>query len=279
MKLFIIALLLFAAPSFSGAEQPKRVISLSPALTELIFALHFGNLLVGVSDFSDYPPEAKKIASVGAYTQPNFEKLVALKPDLIFLPLEGPEDVKHHLDQLHLHYDVISMRKLKEIGEAAEKISDVLENPQVGKDFKTKWDKSLKDLFAQKPPHSKSVFIEVQKDPLIAAGSETFLDEIANGCGATNIVKEKGYPRLSLEFTASQKIDLVLLADYFANEKEKTAVTTWWASRKSELRLDRLNQKYSPKNIVALDSDTTARPGPRLLKGIKSICEIIKGSE
>lgn len=262
MRAFIgIIIFLFSQGTLA---KPTRVISLSPAMTELIYALHFENLLVGVSDFSDYPQETKSLPSVGPYTKPNFEKIIELKPDLVFVPLEGPEDVKHRLDQLHFRYAVISMRKLKEIGEAAESISRLLEAPKEGQSFKTGWNTKLAELFSHKIEKPRSIFVEIQKDPLIAAGSNTFLDEIVKGCGGTNVVKEKDYPRLSLEFIASRPIDLVLLADYFRNSEERDATIKWW-----------VNKLHAPKNIIPLDSDITARPGPRLLKGIKIICDLL----
>jgi iron complex transport system substrate-binding protein len=245
--------------------KPLRIISLSPALTEIIFALGFGDTLVGVSDFSDFPPAAKKIISVGAYSQPNIEKIIALKPDLVFIPLEGPDDVKKRLEQFKLSYSVISMRKLHEIGLAAEKISENLESPQVGINFKRKWDQQIAKAFRGNHHGSKVVFIEVQKDPLIAAGKETFLDEIVSGCGGNNLVIEKNYPKLSLEITVSKSIDVVLLADYFSSPLEKEAAIKWWKER-----------PHPPKKIAALDVDTTARPGPRLLEGINSICKILR---
>ena len=143
-----------------------------------------------------------------------------------------------------------------------------MEQPKIGRDFKANWDKNLAKLFSQKSKKPRFVFIEIQKDPLIAAGSETFLDEIVSGCGGVNIVKVKGYPHLSLEFTASRDIDLILLADYFQNIKEKEKAIKWWVT-----------QKHPPKNVKALDSDTTSRPGPRLLKGIKTICDLIKAQK
>lgn len=264
MKKIISALLLFSLVP-SAHAKPTRVIALSPALTELIFALGVGDSLVGVSDFSDFPLAAKKIESVGAYTQPNIETIIALKPDLIFLPQEGPEDVRLRLDQLKIKYSIISMRKLREIGLAAEKIAEDLEVPQAGINFKRKWDEQISKIFIANHNQSKLVFIEVQKDPLIAAGKETFLNEIVSGCGGDNLIREKNYPKISLEITATKNLDVVLLADYFATQKEKNSAVKWWGER-----------SYPPKKIEALDPDITARPGPRLIDGIKAICRILR---
>src|SRR4051812_49211910 len=105
--MFIIALIVSVNVSASSIgftddlQRPvlapaNKVISLSPALTEMIYALGLGEKIAGVSEFSDYPAEARQKPSVGPYTKPIIEKIIALKPDLILLPIEGSEDVRAH---------------------------------------------------------------------------------------------------------------------------------------------------------------------------------------
>ena len=65
-------------------HKPKRIVSLTPGNTEILFALGAGDRIVGVSSFSDYPPEAKAKPVVGAYNAPDVEKIISLEPDIIF---------------------------------------------------------------------------------------------------------------------------------------------------------------------------------------------------
>ncbi len=248
--------------SLASADSQSRVIAMSPALTEMVFALKLNSHLVGVSDFSNYPDLARELPSVGPYTQPNMEKILHLHPDLVLINQEGPEDVRMALNRLHIKYDIISMRMLKEIGEAAVKVAADLGEPDRGQNFKKTWDDNLRQAFSEASQKRQKVFIEIQKNPLIAVGSNTFLDEIVKGCGGQNLVTDSGYPKISLERVIKWHPDFVFLADYFPTEKEREDALLWWKPR--------------AKDVIALDENTTSRPGPRLLAGIKSLCGFLR---
>ena len=70
-------------------ENPVRIISLAPNITEILFALDAGDRVVGVTAFSDYPEEAASIPVVGTYITPNLEAIVALEPDLVIATADG----------------------------------------------------------------------------------------------------------------------------------------------------------------------------------------------
>jgi iron complex transport system substrate-binding protein len=262
-----VIVLTFASPTFAdetprAAKTPARVVALSPALTELVYALGLQKKLVGVSDYSDYPKAAKKLPSVGPYTKPNREKILELKPDLVLVPQEGPEDTRHSLEMIKANYIIISMRTLDQIGEAAQTVATLLGEPKKGSAFKDKWDSDLKRAFDGVKPKHQRTLIEIQNTPLIAAGRGTFLDEVVTRCGADNVIQAEGYPRVSVESMAIQKLDVIFLADHFAKAAEKNAAEKSW----------RRFPSMKKTKIIPLDPDTTSRPGPRLLTGIKKVC-------
>jgi iron complex transport system substrate-binding protein len=78
----------------ASPEAPERIVSLSPSTTEILFALGLGDRVVGVSRYCEYPPEAKRKAQVGGYLDPNYEAILALKPDLVVLRSEKEQFVK-----------------------------------------------------------------------------------------------------------------------------------------------------------------------------------------
>src|SRR5262249_1062218 len=79
-------LLCLLAPARSHAEEsPQRIITLAPSLAEITFALGAGEELVGVSSFTNYPPEAKSIPSIGGFFDSNLEKIISLKPSIVLL--------------------------------------------------------------------------------------------------------------------------------------------------------------------------------------------------
>jgi ABC-type Fe3+-hydroxamate transport system substrate-binding protein len=245
----------------------KRVIALSPALTEMIFALELADKLVGRSDFSNFPPEASQKPSVGPYTRPSIEKIVTLKPDLVLVPQEGPEGLQKRFDQLKIPYAVVKMKQIDDIPHSAIQIGAWLGQAKAGKKFKTAWNKALKEIFKNPIQEKKpGVLIEIQHEPLIVAGTGTFLGEAVIRCGGINLFSDaEGYPKVSRELLFKKKIDIVLLADHFNNEADKFRTLKKW-------------EAFPPTKDVfmkSLDPDTATRPGPRLIEGFKEICRAL----
>lgn len=245
------------------------VVSLSPAVTELLFDMGLQKKIIGVSDFSDYPSAAKELPHVGPYTNASLEAIVALKPDLVIVPQEGPEDIRIQMDRLPLAYAVVSMRKIGEIGKTAAQLGSWLGEEKKGKDYEENWQDKITRLFNRrrsliKEPKLKAL-IEIQNEPLIVAGEDTFLDEIVRRCGAENIVHEKNYPRISSETLIKKHIDLIFLADYFQKDSEKNRAKARWKEFPST----------EDAKVFFLDPDTASRPGPRLTQGIEKICDIV----
>ena len=247
----------------------KAIVSLSPAVTELLYDIGLQSKIIGVSDFSDFPKEAKALPHVGPYTNASLEAIVALQPDLVIVPQEGPEDIRIQMDRLPLAYAVVSMRKIDEVGKTAAQLGSWLSEEKKGKDYEDHWDDQVTRLFNHRNSlikrKSLNVLVEIQNEPLIVAGANTFLDEIVSRCGAKNVVHEKNYPKISLETLVKKQIDLIFLADHFTTEGEKDRVKNRWK---------KLPSTEDSKTFV-LDPDTTTRPGPRLLTGIEKICDLI----
>ncbi len=269
----------FKIPTKKDPVQP-RVIALSPSITEMVYALGFEKNLVGTSDFSDYPLEAKKLPSVGAYSKPDMEKILSLKPDLILVPSEGSEETAIKLDRLKLKTEIITIKKLNDIGDSAVIIAMLMGDKAKGTKFRKDWDDSIqklkkkyKDLELIKhgeKPKEKTALLSVQSEPLIVAGNHTFLNESLELCGGQNVFDERsGYPRISSEEFISRSFEKLLLVEHFNSDAERAQAIGAWKERFKKFNL--------PENeIHILDPDTTSRPGPRLLIGVEKICKIIR---
>ena len=268
MKLFFSWNLVLALICFydqSQAQEIKRAISLSPAITELVFALKLQSKLVGVSEYSDFPKEALKITSVGPYNKPSFEKIIFLKSDLVLIPQEGPQENQLKLDQLKIGYAVVPMKSISEIGSAARQIAKLLGNEKVGVDFEKKWLASVNASYPKKGRIKKKIktFMEIQSDPLIVAGGETFLNEAMENCGFENIFGlEKGYPMVSLEHALTEKPDIIFITDGYDSAHDEAEIEKRWHQYPS----------LSKTNIIFLNSKAATRPGPRFIETIKKIC-------
>lgn len=262
--MFRILILGFISLCFSSPTP--RVVSLSPAITEMVFALGAGSNLVGVSQFSDFPKEAKDIPSVGPYTKPWLEKIVALKPTLVLVADEGPQDVRRQLELANIPYTVLKMKTLDQIENTAKVIAQNLGISHKGQKFSRNWQKQQRTLFQKAPKSKSSVLIEVQHEPLIVAGKSTFLNEITSKCGGTNVFnKSPGYPKVSRETAMAKKPQVVFLVDHFSSPHEEQTTIKKWKTLLGE-----------GSQIIKLDPNVVSRPGPRLLEGAKTICKALE---
>lgn len=195
----------------------RRVVSLSPALTEIIFALGAGDKLVGISDFTIYPPEALDLPSCGGQMNPNLELLTSLDPDLVvfqgdheqvraFCASQGRTAWSHRLDNLH---DLLTI--LRELGE-------VLDCSATGAAAAERLQGELAAVRARADRLPRvPVFVCVGRQAdrlggLTTCGPGSFLDELVTLAGGDNIFSDATtlYPQPSLEALAARAPAVIL---------------------------------------------------------------------
>ncbi len=280
LHLYVFALFLFSNIGVSIAAQATnsqcdRIVTLTPAATELFWSLGFSEKLVGVSEHSDYPLEAKNKPNVGGYQKPNLEKILSLKPTLVVTPNEGAGQIQDQIKKLGLQTLTLSMRTFEEIPQEAEriikfcKISATEEAPP-NKNIKTPdapsvqtpsylistWRSKINAFNSMKPNKEHFTFlIEVQAQPLMVAGSNTFLDQLFSNCGGKNLAPQKDYKILTLEKAYTLSPDFVFRVGMPSDQNI-------WV-------------KHPNKKIKALtlDPDIYARPSPRLIDKLGGLCK------
>ncbi|MBI5641035.1 MAG: ABC transporter substrate-binding protein, partial [Nitrospirae bacterium] len=111
---FLLSLALL--PSVSYAAPPKRIISLAPNITEILFALGLGDSIAGVTSFCDYPEEAKQKPKIGGMSNPSLEAVVSAKPDVVVLTTDGnTKEFEERLRSLKIKTLVFTARRLSEL--------------------------------------------------------------------------------------------------------------------------------------------------------------------
>lgn len=269
------ALLLFLAsfifaftfePAF--AQVPKRIVVLSPALTETIFALGRGRHIVGVTEFSDYPPSAKEIAHVGSYAAPSIEKIVSLKPDAVFAAEEGFDTVSESLKKANIPFQIFKMKTLADYEVVLSQLGEILDSKIPAQKLMASWNKSWKKLDKAQSKHS--VLIQVDHDPIYVAGAHTFLSEIVEKCGGTNdFSSEVGYKQPSLEKLANTKADTILVTAQAKQASFKKTVQAFWDK-----------QPLNPKpRVLFFNPDLISRLSPRLAAAALELCNALKTSD
>ena len=177
--------------SIRVAVPVRRVVSLSPSMTEIVYALGLEDQLVGDTDYCDYPPEAQKKPKVGGAINPNLEQIAALRPDLVLVTKDlNRLDTVRALDTLGIpSYSTDAAHTIDGIISSTERLADILGAAQAGKVVGDGLHHRLATLQEKlrSAPATHVLFV-VWTEPLISAGKNTFIADALRKAGAVSIV-------------------------------------------------------------------------------------------
>ncbi|HYC22022.1 MAG TPA: helical backbone metal receptor [Candidatus Bathyarchaeia archaeon] len=255
-------------PPSGGA---RRVVSLVPSVTETVFALGEGARLVGVSTFCDWPPEARSLPRIGSYLEPAIEPIIALRPDVVIgVPTPGNQAAIARLRALGLTVVIVGETTLDDAWASMRTIGDWVDRrPQADALVARVQDElaQVRRRAAAAPP--LRVLFVVGHDPLVAAGSGLFIDELITIAGGMNVAAKSGgkWPRLSLEAVVEAAPE-VIIDGAMGSEESSAAVESYWQPYRSlpAVRAGR---------VIARRSDEILRPGPRLGAAARELEEMI----
>ena len=184
-------------------KTPKRIITLAPNLTEAIFELGLDKYLVGNTVYCDFPEPAKKIEKVGNMLTFNYEKIVTLKPDLVFITVEGnTKDTYDKFHELGLKVFVSNPRNYTGIKKTINDFGKIFGIEKLADSKIAKWDSVINNIktIAKKYPEMPAMSI-VELHPIMIAGKNTFINEYLQICGLKNIAEDSpmNYPTFSRE--------------------------------------------------------------------------------
>jgi iron complex transport system substrate-binding protein len=202
-----------AAPEAHPGDA-RRVVSLAPAITDLVFALGAGNRLVGRTRWAAFPPEALAVPSIGDGLQPNVEVLAAQRPDLVLFyetPANAP--ALFQLGGLGIATRELPLDRLADVAAASRALGGLLGRPAHGDSLAA----ALEAWLAAAPPEPRwQIAFVISDTPLITIGAGSYLTELAERAGAANIFADLSHPSpmVSLETLAARDPDaIVVLAD------------------------------------------------------------------
>jgi iron complex transport system substrate-binding protein len=244
------------------SKNPARIISTAPNLTEMIFAIGAGDLLVGRTRFCNYPAEVNKIEIIGDMLHINFEKIVELKPDLIFMTVEGnTKELYDKLKGLGIQIYVTNPRSLNDILRTIKNMGIILNRKDKADSLVNSINKSLKEISSKNLKRQRAIFV-VSFSPLIIAGKNTFINEILEQTNLENISPEKSisaYPMISREEVLDKNPDVIILPSSKYSTEEILRVYPEWKNLKA----------IKNRKIIYVDQDLFFRPGPRFIDAIK----------
>lgn len=247
---------------FEFNKPPSRVISLAPSITESFYYLGLDTVIVGVTEYCDYPEQAKTKTSIGGMLDPNLERITKLNPDLIFLTTEGNSQITYKsLNDLGFKVFVLNPKNVNGIVSSMEKICSIFKNTISGNklnEFKTELNNLTNDSL--KRPFAGFLALK----PLITFNKNTFLNDVFKKSGYRNIYENENldYPSVSEEDLFSKDPDYLFI---FAADGNQEIV-----SNELENKFGRLKSVYK-KSYFILDENVFTRPGPRVLNSIKKL--------
>lgn len=245
----------------------KRVVSLAPSLTETLYALGLQDILVGDTDFCDYPEGAKKKHKVGGAKNPNLEEVAALHPDLVLVTKElNRLETVTALEQMGIPAYATNPNTVEEVVSSTERLADVLGSPAAGTDLAAKLEKRLAELKQRLTRvQPKRVLFVVWSEPLISTGQHTFVADALRRAGAESIVQSRqDWPQVSLEEVVHLQPDYLVFASSHSEAVAQDVDTL--AKRPGWKLLEAVKQR---KFVVI--SDAVNRPAPRIVSAIEDL--------
>jgi len=258
---------------FAGPESsPRRIVSLAPALTEILFALGAGDRVIGVTSFCDHPPEAKKKAKIGGMSNPSLESIVELKPDIVVMTTDGnPREVDDRLRAMSLKTYVWTSRTLAELPGGIRDLGGAMGVTERGEKLAREIEEGIEKNRIQKSGarSQKKVVYIVWPEPLLVAGPGTAIHDAIALLGLENVAAHapSSYPRYSIEELIRSSPD-VLVIGKGAGMDIRTV---------SQGILKKLASVPAVKNgKVCYVSDNLYRLAPRVIQGIEELAACVR---
>lgn len=252
------------------AQPARRVVTLSPHVTEIVFEAGAGSKIVATVTSSDFPPEARSLPRIGDGMAPDPEKIAALKPDLIIGWLPEQTD---SLDVLNIPIFISSPQSLADIVDSVETFGVMLGTAEVARARADALRAKLDALSvrAERRPLVR-VFIQAGAEPEYSLGGDHILSDVITLCGGVNVFGDSAAlaPKISTESVLATRPDLVLVGRAGAPASpspDPAALAYWKAAGLSAAR---------PERVFMMDADALYRPGPRLIDAASRICDVIE---
>lgn len=249
----------------------NRVVCASPAVAEIVFALGCGDRVVGVSEFTDWPPEAAGRPTIGSAFAPNRERILALAPDCLLT--QGQSAALETFARAHgIGFRTVPLDTLADLRAAISGFAEFLGVPARGRDLLEKMDADFASLPSLDPV---PVFIALGHVPgdlsgLMTSGPGTFLSEIVAQAGGSNVFADVDvlWPKISRETLIRRKPAVIL--DFQSVAADKT--------RRAALAADWEKLGFRAGEMRILDEDFLLKPGPRAAQSAARIAAAICGN-
>ena len=258
-----------AGRSITVPGQVIRFISLAPNLTEIVYAIGAGDGLVGRTTYCNYPAEAQKVEAVGDTLKPSIERIIALRPQVVFVSTASQLEVfTSELEAHHIAVYVTDSHNLDDVFRSIERIADVLGKQEQADDLL----KQLKarvvmveDKVKSRPP--VRVFYQVSNEPLYTIGREAFITDLIRRAGGISVTADVpgAWPRYSAESALAARPDAIVLPTGGSLGDTNSNVAS--ALKRSPA--------VANGRVYKINADHLSRPGPRSVDGLEELARAL----
>jgi len=276
--LFLISTLVIF-PLFAGENVPRRIISCSPNVTEILYELGLEDSVVGVTDFCRFPPRVRKKERIGGFLNPSLEKIIELRPELVIVPVTKSGPLLPKLDKLEIPVLKIPNETIEDLLKGISLIARKTGVPGRGKILKRRIESQLAALGKQYRgnPRAKALIVVARshsslKD-LYAASENTFLNELLIAAGGRNVLTRETarYPKISKESLVAMNPEVIIDATFSGQDLTTDALRMALEPWKTLPSLDAV--KSGRVHIITDPSITIL--GPRVVESIQTLAKYL----
>jgi len=270
--LALLGVMISTSTAFS--TKAVRIVSLAPSITEILFDLGLADRVAAVTDFCDYPDEAKRKPKIGGFANPSLEAIVAARPDLVIMTEEGnPLELYRRLQKLGIKTYIFRAKRLGDLPQGIRDLGGVLGIEDTAAKRAADMRKKLAALARNAKTsalerHARKALFVIHPEPLLVAGRETVIDDALKLLGLRNIAADAGikYPKYTIEEIIRHAPEVIFIGrgPMSAN-----------LSKSLMKRLETLEAVR--KGRVYYTSELLYRLTPRTLLGIEEIANHLKG--
>lgn len=237
-----------------------KIISLTPATTEIMYAIGAEDKLIGVTDDCNYPKEAKKKEKLGKFGFINYEKLIILKPQLLLVT----KDMGSALDGLKKYnFPIIAMDTpdVKAITNNINRLGQITHHEKQAKELSLKLNKNLDKIVAKNKTKKKTVFYCIWHDPIMTVGEKSFVGDMIKLSGGDNVAKDlkTAFGKYSVESLIIKNPEYLIFPE--STYKKVNLSRFPWNKLKA----------VSKKKIIVVNDDRFLRPAPRVFEAIEEL--------
>ncbi|MHB0884929.1 MAG: ABC transporter substrate-binding protein [Bacillota bacterium] len=250
--------------------QPERVVSMAPSNAEILFALGLGDRVVGVTNYDNYPAETATKEKVGDAFNPNYEKITALKPDLVLAVGTAQSQIVQKLEGYKVKVMVLNAKKVRDVLADITLVGKITGTTAKAAEITGAMDKKLNDIQAKVaavPAEQRPTVFWALDNTLYTVGPGSFVDDLITLAGGRNIAADakQDYPQFSQEELLARDPDVIVIPLLDESMKPQFKAIKGW----DKLKAVKTNRVYF------IDPDIVSRPGPRITAGVEEVAKML----